>query len=127
METVSNYTSQDYQSRQNLLSSCLLSKHLKIKLYKTIILLLFWDSLTVFENRVLRRTYGPNREEVAQGCRTLHNEKLCNLYASPNRVIKSRMMRWAGHVTHKRQIKNGDKILVRKNERKRPLRSLRQI
>jgi hypothetical protein len=56
--------------------------------------------LRAFENRVLRRIFGPKREEVAGGLRRLHNEKLCNLYASPNiiRVIKSRRMRWTRHV-----------------------------
>jgi hypothetical protein len=54
----------------------------------------------VSENRVLRRIFGPKREEVAEGWRRLHNEELRNLYASPNivRVIKPRRMRLAGHV-----------------------------
>jgi hypothetical protein len=54
--------------------------------------------LRVFENRVLRRIFGPSREEVAGGWRTLHNEELHNLYTSSDisRVIKSRRMRWAG-------------------------------
>jgi hypothetical protein len=53
----------------------------------------------VFKNRMLRRIFGPKREEVAGGCRGLHDE-LHNLYTSHSiiRVIKSRMMRWAGHV-----------------------------
>jgi hypothetical protein len=57
--------------------------------------------LRVFENRVLRRIFGPKREEVAEGWRRLHNEELNNLYASPNivRVFKSMRKRWAGHVT----------------------------
>jgi hypothetical protein len=56
----------------------------------------------VFENRVLRRIFGPKREEVAVGWRTLHNEELHNLYASLNiiRATKSRRMRWVGHVAH---------------------------
>jgi hypothetical protein len=56
--------------------------------------------LRVFENRVQRGIFGPKREEVAGGCRRLHNEELHNLYASPNiiRVIKSRRMTWVGHV-----------------------------
>ena len=55
--------------------------------------------LSVFENRVLRRVFGPRRDEVTGG-RRLHNEELNNLYSSPNivRVIKSKIMRWAGHV-----------------------------
>ena len=56
--------------------------------------------MRVFENRVQRRIFGPKRNEVTRECRTLHNEELNDLYCSPNivRVIKSRRMRWAGHV-----------------------------
>jgi len=56
--------------------------------------------LRVFENRVLRRIFGPKREEGAGEWRKLHNEELNDLYCSPNivRAIKSRRMRWAGHV-----------------------------
>jgi len=75
----------------------------------------------VSENRVLSRIFGPKREEVAGGWRRLHDEELHNLYASPNsiRAIKSRRMRWAGHVARMRNVYN---ILVRKYEGKRPLR-----
>jgi len=54
----------------------------------------------MFENMVLRRIFRPRREEVTGECRRLHNEELNNLFSSPNivRVIKSRRMRWAGHV-----------------------------
>jgi hypothetical protein len=54
----------------------------------------------VFENRVLRRIFGPKRDEVTGGWRKLHNEELHNLYTYPNiiRMMKSRRMRWAGHV-----------------------------
>jgi hypothetical protein len=54
----------------------------------------------VFENRVLKRIFGFNRDEVTGGCRKLHNEELHNLYSSPSIItmIKSRRMRWAGHV-----------------------------
>jgi hypothetical protein len=57
--------------------------------------------LRVFQNRVLRKIFGPKREEDGSW-RKLHNDKLHNLYSSPNlvRVIKSRRMRWAGHVAH---------------------------
>jgi len=56
--------------------------------------------LRVFENRVLRRIFGPKREEVEGGWKRLHNEELYNLYTSPFiiRVIKSRRMKWTGHV-----------------------------
>jgi hypothetical protein len=56
--------------------------------------------LRVFENRVLRRIFRPKRDEVTGGWRKLHNEELNNLYFSPTivQVIKSRLMRWAGHV-----------------------------
>jgi hypothetical protein len=56
--------------------------------------------LRVFENRVLRRIFGPKRNEVTGGWRKLHNEELHNLYSSSSiiRMIKSRRMRWAGHV-----------------------------
>jgi len=57
--------------------------------------------LRVFENRVLRRIFEPKRDEFTEGWRKLHNEELNDLYSSPNmvRVMKSRKMRWAGHVT----------------------------
>jgi hypothetical protein len=56
--------------------------------------------LRVFENRMLRRTFGPKRDEVTGGWRKLHNEELYNLYSAPNiiRMIKSRRVRWARHV-----------------------------
>jgi branched-subunit amino acid aminotransferase/4-amino-4-deoxychorismate lyase len=56
--------------------------------------------LRVFESKMLRRKFGPNSDEVTGDWRKLHNEELHDLYSSPNtiRVIKSRIMRWAGHV-----------------------------
>jgi hypothetical protein len=56
--------------------------------------------LRVFENKVLRRVFGPKRDEVTGEWRRLHNKELYALYSSPNiiRVIKSRRLRWAGHV-----------------------------
>jgi len=91
----------------------LLYRNLKIKIYRTVILpvVLYgcetWSltlrderNLRVYENRVLRRIFGPRREEITGERRRLHNEELNDLYSSPNivRVIKSRRMRWAGHV-----------------------------
>jgi hypothetical protein len=94
------------------LSSRLISKNLKVKIFKTVMLpvMLYgcetWSltlgeehRLRVFENRVLRRIFGSKREEDGSW-RKLHNDELHSLYSSPNvvRVIKSRRMRWAGRV-----------------------------
>jgi hypothetical protein len=59
----------------------------------------------VFENRVLRRIFGPKRDEVTGGWTKLHNEELHNLYPSPSiiSIIKSRRMRWAGHIAQMRR------------------------
>jgi hypothetical protein len=99
---------------QNLLSSRLLSKNTKIRVYGTIILpvvlfgcetwsLTLWEEqrLRVFENRLLRRIFGPKRDQATGEWRKLHNEELNSLYSSPNiiRVIKLGRMRWAGYVT----------------------------
>jgi hypothetical protein len=108
------------------LSSCLISKNLKIKIYKIIILpvVLYgcetWSitlrkdyRLRVFENRVLRKIFGPKRE--ANGSwRKLHNDELHYLYSSPNivRVIKSRRLRWAGHVARMVEGRGVYRILV---------------
>jgi hypothetical protein len=77
----------------------------------------------VFENRVLRGIFGPKRYEVTGGWRKLHNEELHNLYASPSiiRMIKSRRMRWAGHVASVGEKRNAYRILVEMPEGKRPL------
>jgi hypothetical protein len=77
----------------------------------------------VFENRVLRRILGPKRDEVTGDWRKLHNEELHNLYSTPNtiRVIKTRRMRWAGHVARMREKRNACRILMGKPEGKRPL------
>jgi GH43 family beta-xylosidase len=77
----------------------------------------------VFENRVLRRIFGPKRDEVTGGWRKLQNEELRNLYSSPGiiRMIKSRRMRWAGHVARMREKRNAHRIFVIKSEGKRPL------
>jgi len=122
-----------YYSVQNLLSSRLVSKNLKIKIYRTITLpvVLYgcetW-SLTlreqrkprVFENKVLRRIFGPRRDEVTGDWSRMHNEELNDLYSSPNivRVIKSRRMRWAGHVAHMGEERGVYRVLVGKPEGK---------
>jgi hypothetical protein len=77
----------------------------------------------VFDNRVLRSIFGPRRDEVTGDWRKLHNEKLHNLYSSPNiiKLIKSRRMRRAGHVARMGETRNAYRILVGKPEGKRPL------
>jgi hypothetical protein len=122
-------------------SSRLLSNNLKLRIYKTIILpvVLYgcetW-SLTlreehrhrVFENRVLRKIFGSKRDEVTGEWRKLHNEELRDLYSSLNiiRIIKSRRMRWAGHVARMGEKRNAYRLLVGKPEGKRPLGRLRR-
>jgi hypothetical protein len=77
----------------------------------------------VFENRVLRRIFGPQWDEETGGLRKLHNEKLHKLYSSPsiNRVIKLRRMRWEAHVTRMGDKRYAHWIVVGKPEGKRPL------
>jgi hypothetical protein len=102
-----------YHSVQRLLSSRLMSKNLKIRIYKTIILSVVlygcetWSltlreehRLRVLENRVLRRIFGPKSDEVTGEWRKLDNMELRDLYSSLSiiRTMKSRRMRWAGHV-----------------------------
>jgi hypothetical protein len=111
----------------SLLSSRLLSRKAKVKMYKTIILprCLYqcetWSltlrkehRLRVFDNRVLRRIFGPKRDNVIGEGRKLHNEELYNLYSSPNiiRQIKSRRMRWAGYVARMEEKREVYKVLV---------------
>jgi hypothetical protein len=78
--------------------------------------------LRVSENRMLRRIFGPKREEVVGDWRRLHNEERRNLYVTPNiiRMIKSRM-RWEGHVICMGEMRFAYKIFVGKPERKRPI------
>jgi hypothetical protein len=102
-----------YHLVQSLLSSCLLSRNVKVKIYKiTILPVVFYGCetssptsrevhrLRVFEKRVLRRIFGPERDEVTGDRRKLQSGELHNLYSSPDIIgqIKSRRMRWAGHV-----------------------------
>jgi hypothetical protein len=117
------------------LSSRLIPKNLKIKIYKTVILpvVLYgcktWSltlgeehRLGVFENKVLRKIFGPKREEDGLR-RKLHNDEIHSLYSSLNivRVIKSRRMRWAGHVACMGVGTNVYRVLVRRPKGKRPL------
>ena len=121
---------------QNILSSRLLSKNLKIKVYISIILpvvlygcetwsLILRDErkLRVFENMAFRRIFGPRSDEVTGEWRRLHNKELNDLYFSPNivRAIKSRRMRWAGHVARMGEERGAYRVLVGKPEGKRPL------
>ena len=79
--------------------------------------------LRVFENSVLRRIFRPRRDEVAGEWRRLHDEELNDLYSSPNIVwvIKSRRMRWAGHVAHMGEERGVYRVLMGKPEGRRPL------
>jgi hypothetical protein len=79
--------------------------------------------LRVFENRVLVRIFGPKRDEVTGEWRRLHNEELNDRYSSSNiiRVIKSRRMRWAGHVACMGEGRGAYRILVGRPEGRRPL------
>ena len=125
-----------YHSVQNILSSRLLYKNLKIKIYRTIILpvVLYgcetWSltlreerKLRVLENMVLRRIFGPRRDEVTGEWRRLHNEEINDLYSSTNivRVTKSRRMRWAGYVAHVGEKRRVYRVLVGKPEGRKPL------
>jgi len=125
-----------YHLVQNLLSSSLVSRNLKIKIYRTIILpIVFYGcetwSLTlreecrlrVFENRVLARIFGPKRDEVTEEWRKPHNEAFNDLYSAPHIVwvIKSRKMRLAGHVALTGESRGVCMVLAEKPEGKRPL------
>ena len=76
-----------------------------------------------FDNRVLRKAFGPKRDEVTGEWRKLHNEELNDLYSLPNivRMVKSRRMRWAGHVACMGEDRGVHRVLVGKPEGKRPL------
>jgi hypothetical protein len=79
--------------------------------------------LRVFENKVLRRIFGPKRDEVTGEWRRLLNKELYALYSSPNitRVMKSRRLRWAGHVARMGERRGAYRALVGKAEGRRPL------
>jgi hypothetical protein len=125
-----------YPSVQILLSSCLLSKNIKIRIHKTVILPLVlygyatWSltikeehRLRVFENRVLRRIFGPKRDDVkGEGCQ-VHNKEIRDLHSSPSiiRMIKLRRMRWTDNVARMVEYRNAYRLLVGKPEGKRPL------
>jgi len=119
----------------------LLSKNLKIKIYRNIILpvVLYgcetWSltlreerKLRVFENMVLRRIFGHRKDEVTGEWMRLHNEELNDAYSSPSivRVIKSRRMRWAGHVARMGEERGVYRVLVGKPEGRRPLERTRR-
>jgi hypothetical protein len=132
-----NSESACYHSVQSLLSSRLLSRNFKVKIYKTTILpvILYgcetWSltlreehGLRVLEDRVLRRIFGPKGDEVTGECRKMHNVEFHNLYSSLDvfRQIKPRRMTWAGRVTRAEKGRNVYRVLVGKPEGKRPLR-----
>ncbi|KAJ4446146.1 hypothetical protein ANN_12839 [Periplaneta americana] len=107
----------------------LLSKNLKVRIYKTVILpvVLYgcetWtlreeQRLRVFENKVLRKIFGAKRDEVTKEWRKLHNAELHALYSTPDiiRNIKSRRLRWAGHVARMGESRNAYRVLVGKPE-----------
>ncbi|KAJ4439591.1 hypothetical protein ANN_07718 [Periplaneta americana] len=125
-----------YYSVEKLLSSSLLSKNLKVRIYKTVILpvVLYgcetWtltlreeQRLRVFKNKVRRKIFGAKRNEVTGEWRKLHNAQLHALYSSPDiiRNIKSSNLRWAGHVARMGESRNSYRVLVGRPEEKRPL------
>jgi hypothetical protein len=128
-------------SVQSLLSSRLLSRNVKFRIYKTIILpVVLYECVTwsltlreevrlrVFEKKFLRRIFGPKRDEVTGEWRKLHSEELHSLYSSPDiiRQVKSRRMMWAGHVARMGEERKVYKVWVGKPEGKSPLRRPRR-
>jgi hypothetical protein len=118
-----------YHSVQNSLPFSLIYKNVQIKIYRTIISRVVlcgcetWSltlreehRLRVFENKVLRRIFGPKRDEVTGEWRRLHNKELYALESSPDiiRVIKSRRLRWAGHMARMGERRGTYRALVGK-------------
>jgi hypothetical protein len=132
-----------YHSAQNLLSSRLLSRNLKIKIYRTTRIILsvvlygcetwsvtLWEErrLRLFENRVLRRVFGPKRDDVTGEWTKIQKEELNDLYSLPNtlRVVKSGIIIWAGHAVRMGVVRGVHRVLVGESEGKRPLGRLRR-
>jgi len=123
-----------YYLMHNLLSYSLLSKNVKVKIYKTIILpfVLYgyetWSptvseehGLRMFGDRVLRKISGPTRDKVTGEWERWHNETLYNQYSPNICVVKSRRMRWVGHVAHMGKRRGAYRILMGRPEGRRPL------
>jgi len=136
--TDQNSIQEEIKSRLKVGNACcyLVQNLLKIKIYRTIILPVVlcgcetWSltlreerRLRVFENRVLRRVFGPERDKVTGEWRKLLNEELNDLYSIPNivRVVKSRRMTWARHVALMGEDRGVHRVFVGKPEGKRPL------
>jgi hypothetical protein len=123
-----NFIHEEIKSRLNSKTACyrsfqnyfrLLSRNVRIKIYKTVIVRVLYGCETwpltlrdeyglVFENRVRSRIFEPMRDEVTGGWRILHNEELHDLYASPYtiRIVISRRVRWVGHVASIGEMRN---------------------
>jgi hypothetical protein len=126
-----------YHSVQSLLSCPLLPRNLKVKIYKTVILPIVLygcetcsltlreeHRLRVFENRVLRRIFGPKRDEAMGEWRKMHSGELHYLYSSPDiiRQTKSGGMRWVGHVACMGEWRDMYRVLMGNSEGKRPVK-----
>ena len=136
IKLIKNMRKACYYLLEIILSSRLLSKKLKVNTCKTIILpvVLYgcetWSlmlreehRLRVFGNKILRIIFGAKRDEITGEWRKLHNGELHALYSSPNiiRNLKSRRLKWPGHVARMEQFRNAYRVLVWKPESKRPL------
>ena len=126
-----------YYSLEKILSPHMLSKKLKVNTYKTIILPVVLDGcetwfltlreehrLRVSENKVLRKIFWGKRDEITGEWKKLHNAELHALYSWLNiiRNLKSRQLRWAGHVARMEQFRNAYRVLMGKPESKRTFR-----